>query len=157
MGSPRISPDESSRLTQIRAVPSWSRDAPPQGRDRKQRRFRPMPSPVSDRSSALGEISCWLETRRAWALPVFMEQRLRFSKLRSGPEAQHRGDLGRRHRRVECERLQLRADGVSDAEHRPSCPRRHDVHGHVRRSELHGGALVLHHRREHPSNRPQQG
>jgi hypothetical protein len=36
--------------------------------------------------------------------------------------------------------------GLRDAEHRPHRPRRHDVHRLLRRAELHGRTIVLHHR-----------
>ena len=38
------------------------------------------------------------------------------------------------------------ADGLPHAEHRPHRPRRHDVHRLLRRAELHGGPLDVHHR-----------
>ena len=40
----------------------------------------------------------------------------------------------------------LRPDGLPHAEHRPHRQRGHDVHRLLRRAELHGGAVVVHHR-----------
>jgi multiple sugar transport system ATP-binding protein len=46
---------------------------------------------------------------------------------------------------------------LQDAEHRPHRQGRHDVHGLLRREQLHGGALDLHHRTDLPAHRPVQG
>ena len=51
----------------------------------------------------------------------------------------------------------LRPDGLPDAQHRPHRQGRHDVHRLLCRAELHGGALVLHHRPGDAAHRPLQG
>ena len=47
--------------------------------------------------------------------------------------------------------------GVSDAQHRPPRPRRHDLYRLLRRAELHGGALDFHHRSGDLTHRTFQG
>src|SRR5262249_33459553 len=72
-------------------------------------------------------------------------------------EAEHSRDLGRRHRDHQPQLLQRRVDGLPNAQHRPDRRRRDAVHGLVRRAELHGGALLLHHRPERLPHRAEQG
>ena len=50
-----------------------------------------------------------------------------------------------------------RRGGLQDAEHRPHRQGRHDVHGLLRREQLHGGPLVLHHRPDAQAHRPVEG
>ena len=47
--------------------------------------------------------------------------------------------------------------GLQDAQHRPHRQRRHDVHRLLRREQLHGGPLDLHHRPGLPAHRALQG
>ena len=72
-------------------------------------------------------------------------------------QAEHPRDLGRRHRDHEPELLQRRPDGVPHAEHRPDRERGHAVHRLLRRAELHGRPLVVHHGPERLPHRAQQG
>ena len=58
---------------------------------------------------------------------------------------------------TECQRLFVRPDGLPHAEHRPHRPRRHDVHRLLRRAELHGRPLDVHHRPGTLAHRPLQG
>lgn len=57
-------------------------------------------------------------------------------------QAQHRHLLGRRRRAVQHQRLLARVDGLQDAQHRPDREGRHDVHGLLRRAELHGASFI---------------
>ena len=75
----------------------------------------------------------------------------------AGAAAEHPGDLRRRHRACEHQRLLARPDGLPDAEHRPDRPRGHDVHRLLRRAELHRGTLDLHHRPGDAAHRALQG
>ncbi len=84
--------------------------------------------------------------------------------FRSGPpgagrrrQAEHPGDLRRRHRACQHQRLLARPHGLPDAEHRPDRQRRHDVHRLLRRAELHGGAIDVHHRPGDAAHRAVQG
>ena len=72
-------------------------------------------------------------------------------------QAEHSRHLGRRYRHREPELLFARAHGLPDAQHRPPRQGRHDVHRFLRRTILHRGPLVLHHRAERLSHRPLQG
>ena len=76
---------------------------------------------------------------------------------RGGPTAEHPRHLRRRHRPDQHQRLLARPDGLPHAEHRPHRQGRHDVHRLLRRAELHGGAVVLHHRPGDAAHRPLQG
>ena len=60
-------------------------------------------------------------------------------------EAEHPRHLRRRHRPIQHQRLLVRPDGLPHAEHRSHRARRHDVHRLLRRAELHGGPVLLHH------------
>jgi hypothetical protein len=71
-------------------------------------------------------------------------------------EAEHPRHLRRRHRPVQHQRLHVRPDGLPHGEHRPHRARRHDVHRLLRRSELHGGSLLVHHRAGDAAHRPEQ-
>ncbi len=71
-----------------------------------------------------------------------------------GPSPEHPGHLRRRHRPDQHQRLYVRAHGIPHAEHRPHCPRGHDVHRLLRRAELHGGAVELHHGTSDAAHRP---
>ena len=51
----------------------------------------------------------------------------------------------------------VRRGGIPDAEHRPDRARRHDVHGLLRREQLHGGPFDLHHRPDAQADRPVEG
>ena len=51
----------------------------------------------------------------------------------------------------------LGAGGLQDAEHRPHRQGRHDVHRLLRREQLHGGPLVLHHRPDAQAHRTVEG
>ena len=70
----------------------------------------------------------------------------RSSPQRRRDAAEHPCHLRRRHRPDQHQRLFVRPDGIPHAEHRPHRPGRHDVHRLLRRAELHGGAVVVHHR-----------
>ena len=72
-------------------------------------------------------------------------------------QAEHPGDLGRRHRHHESELLQRRADGLSHPQHRPYRRRRHALHRLLRRAELHRGTLVVHDRPKRVPHRAEQG
>ena len=61
--------------------------------------------------------------------------------IREEQATQHSRDLGRRHRPIESELLHARSDGLSDAQHRPHCQRRHAVHRQLRRAVMHRGPL----------------
>ena len=74
-----------------------------------------------------------------------------------GRQAEHPRHLRRRHRPDQRQRLFVRPDGLPHAEHRPHRPGRHDVHRLLRRAELHGGAVVVHHRPMHAAHRPFEG
>ena len=76
---------------------------------------------------------------------------------RAGGQAQHRHHLGRRRRPVQYQRLLARDDGLQDAQHRPDCEGRHDVHGLLRRAELHRGPRVVHHRAVRPAHGHDEG
>ena len=72
-------------------------------------------------------------------------------------EAQHPGHLRRRHRPDECQRLFDGPHGLPHAQHRPDRAGRDDLHRLLRRAELHGGPLVVHHRPVHVPNGAFQG
>ena len=72
-------------------------------------------------------------------------------------EAQHPGDLGRRHRPVQRQRLQQRHDGLPHAQHRPDRRGGRALHRLVRPAELHRRARRLHHRPVADPHRPDQG
>ena len=68
-------------------------------------------------------------------------------------KAQHPLHHGRRHRLDAAEHLPSRADGWGNAQHRSHRQRRCDLHGLLRRAELHGGAQCLLHRHESVAHR----
>ena len=70
---------------------------------------------------------------------------------------EHPGDLGRRHRLVQHQRLQSRRDGLPDAEHRPDRKGGRAVHRLVRAAELHRRARRLPHRPVAGAHRSDQG
>ena len=59
------------------------------------------------------------------------------SRKQAERQAEHPRHLGRRHRPVEPELLHARADGLSDAQHRPARQGGHAVHRLLRRAVLH--------------------
>ena len=71
-------------------------------------------------------------------------------------QAEHPHDHGRRHRLVQCERLQSWRDGLPHAQHRPHRQGRRPVYRLVRRAKLHRGARGLHHRTIADQDRPDQ-
>ena len=75
---------------------------------------------------------------------------------RGGETAEHPGDLRRRHRPDEHQRLHDGPDGLPHAEHRPHRQGRDDLHRLLRRAELHGRPIDLHHRPVHLPHRPEQ-
>ena len=81
----------------------------------------------------------------------------RVELVRTRAAAEHPGDLGRRHRLVQHQRLQSGGDGLQDAQHRPDRPGRCPVHRLVRAAELHGRARRLHHGPVAGPHRPDQG
>ena len=76
---------------------------------------------------------------------------------RGRQEAEHPGDLRRRHRPDERQRLLDGPDGLPHAQHRPDRQGRHDLHRLLRRAELHRRPVVVHHRPVHASHGPEQG
>ena len=72
-------------------------------------------------------------------------------------QAEHSRHLGRRHRHLEPELLQPRHDGLLHAQHRPDRRRGNAFHRFLRRAELHGGPVVVHHRPERLPHRHEQG
>ena len=72
-------------------------------------------------------------------------------------ETQHPHHLGRRHRRLQHQRLQPGHDGLQDAEHRPHRQGRRAVHRLVRPAELHRRSRGVHHRPVAYPHRPDQG
>ena len=74
-----------------------------------------------------------------------------------GPQAEHSRHLGRRHRRLQHQRLQPRHDGLQDAQHRQHRQRGRDVHRLVRPAELHRRPRRVHHRPVADPHRPHQG
>ena len=77
--------------------------------------------------------------------------------LHAPRQAEHPGDLGRRHRDLQPVVLQRRADGVPHPEHRPHRRRGRALHRLLRRAELHRRARGVHHRPEPDPHRPHQG
>ena len=71
--------------------------------------------------------------------------------------AEHPRHLRRRRRPDEHQRLTHGLVGYKNAEHRPDRQGRHDVHRLLRREQLHGGPLVLHHRPDAQAHRPVEG
>src|SRR5882672_364322 len=110
-------------------------------------------------TSIEGATNCWtvVDTKNNWN-KAFAWQVCECCNEGDGngerKETQHPGDLGRRHRHLELELLQPRLDGLSDAQHRPHCQRRHDVHRFLRRAKLHGGPLGVHYGTKCLSHRP---
>ena len=74
-----------------------------------------------------------------------------------GPQAEHPRHLGRRHRRLQHQRVQPRHDGLPDAEHRQHRQRRRDVHRLVRPAELHRRSRRVRHRPVADPHGPDEG
>ena len=79
--------------------------------------------------------------------------RARRQRRSSQPEAQHPLHHGRRHRLDAAEHLSPRPDGRRNAQHRSHRQRRRDLHGLLRRAELHGRPQRLLHRHASAAHR----
>ncbi|CFE03334.1 Uncharacterised protein [Bordetella pertussis] len=71
--------------------------------------------------------------------------------------AQYPGDLRRRYRTGQHQRVYARRGRIHHAQYRPYRQGRHHFHGLLRREQLHGGPVLVHHRPVAAAHRPVQG
>jgi hypothetical protein len=117
--------------------------------------------PTRERMISIAGASCspalhWQERPRSAAARRSTRQR-RKRGLTPRPASRISYSSGRRHRLVQCQRLQYGDHGIPHAQHRPDRPRGCGLHRLVRPAEPHRRPRRFHHRTIADPHRPHQG